>query len=217
MPSNVSNERFGADRPQAARRTRAARVRPLKLNVGRSRGKARESSLRSRPSASSSGEAAALRSASGGSVFGADAVAPLPVVLVLPPRRSARLSSTLGARGGKRVSLRCGRGRRPRFWGKLRRCVALPVAALPGLTRWLRCRSFLSRGRIGGRACGGAPLAGFWSGGSLLFRSAVASLLTIRPTRRSKGRCAIKPRSAPELPRWASHEAGTRDGFVRGK
>jgi hypothetical protein len=31
----------------------------------------------------------------------------------------------------------------------------------------------------------------------------VATLLAIRPTRRSKGRCAIKPRSAPELPRWA--------------
>ena len=72
--------------------------RPLNSNVGRSRGKARESSLRSRPSASSSGEAAALRSASGGSVFGADAVAPLPVVLVLRPHRRARLRR--GAVGG---------------------------------------------------------------------------------------------------------------------
>ena len=123
-----------------------------------------------------------------------------------PPRlrRSGGPSpSTLGARGGKRVSLRCGRGRRPRLRGKLRRCGALPVAAFSGLTRWLRCQSFLSCGHIGGRACGGVPLAGFWPGGSLLFRSAVATLLTIRPTRRSKGRCAIKPRSAPELPRWA--------------
>ncbi len=61
------------------------------LYVGRSRGKARESSLRSRPSASSSGEAAALRSASGGSVAGADAVAPLAVVPVLRPHWWARL------------------------------------------------------------------------------------------------------------------------------
>ena len=54
--------------------------------------------MRSRPSASSSREAAALRSASGGSVFGADAVAPLPVVPVLRPHRWARLQR--GAVGG---------------------------------------------------------------------------------------------------------------------
>jgi hypothetical protein len=68
------------------------------LHVGRSRGKARESSSRSRPSASSSREAAAFRSASGGSVAGADAVAPLPVVPVLRPHRRARLRR--GAVGG---------------------------------------------------------------------------------------------------------------------
>jgi len=135
---------------------------------------------------------------------GSPAVRRTSVIMRQPaglPHRRAPVNSTLGARGGKRVSLRCGRGRRPRLRGKLRRCVALPVAALAGLTRWLRCRSFVSCGRIGGRACGGVPLARFWPAGSLLFRSAVATLLTIRPTRRSKGRCAIKPRSAPELSR----------------
>jgi hypothetical protein len=45
------------------------------LHVGRSRGKAHEFSVRSLPSASSSREAAAFRSASGGSVTGADAAA----------------------------------------------------------------------------------------------------------------------------------------------
>ena len=72
--------------------------RAAELYVGRSRGKARESSLRSRPSASFLGEAAALRSASGGSVAGADAVAPLPVVPVPRPHRRARVRR--GAIGG---------------------------------------------------------------------------------------------------------------------
>jgi hypothetical protein len=103
------------------------------------------------------------------------------------------------------MSFRCGRCRRPRLRGKLRPSVALPVAASPGLTRRPGCRSFWSCGRIGGRACGGVPSAGFQPGG-LVGRSGQQwlRLLAIRPTRRSKGRCAIKPRSAPELPRWAS-------------
>ncbi len=47
--------------------------------------------MRSLPSASSSREAAAFRSASGGSVTGADASARSSIVLVLRPPRLARL------------------------------------------------------------------------------------------------------------------------------
>ena len=72
----------------------------------------------------------------------------------------------------------------------------------------------LTRGRsAAGRSYRVAPLGavlstsrrrpGSFPVATLLFGLAVATLLPIRPTHRSKGRCAIKPRNAPELSRWA--------------
>ena len=64
---------------------RFAHSAPVSAGVGRSGGKAHECSWRSQPSASFSREALVCRSASGGSVPGADAAAWLAGVLVLWP------------------------------------------------------------------------------------------------------------------------------------
>jgi len=72
--------------------------------------------VRSLPSASSSREAAAFRSASGGSVTGADAAAWLPVVRVLRPHRLARLRRGAVGRVPARWA-RCFSGQQwLRFW-----------------------------------------------------------------------------------------------------
>ena len=84
------------------------------------------------------------------------------------------------------MSFRCFRGRRPRLPGNALPPAALPVAALPRLTRQLGRRSFLS-------AASSASALAAWRGqrgscpvASLPFQAAVATLLAIRPTLRSR-------------------------------
>ena len=104
---------------------------------------------------------------------------------------------------GRRMSFRCGRCRRPRLRGKLRAPVALLVAALPGLTRRPGCRSFWSCGRIGWRACGGEPSAGFLPRGLVAFPVSSGHAFGHSPNPALQATGRIKPRPAPELSRWA--------------
>ena len=108
---------------------------------------------------------------------------------------------SLGVHGGRQMSFRCGRCCRPRLRGKLRRSVALPVAALPGLTRRPGCQSFWSCGRIGWRACGGEPSAGFLPRGLVAFPVSSGYALGYSPNPALQATGRIKPRPAPELSR----------------
>ncbi len=114
------------------------------------------------------------------------------------------------------MSSRCGRCRRPRLRGKLRPPVALPVAALPGLTRRLGCRSFGSCGRIGWRACGGVSSEGFLPGGLVAFPVSSGHAFGYSPNPALQATGRIKPRPAPELSRWA-FTGGRRMSFRCGR
>ena len=94
-----------------------------------------------------------------------------------------------------------GRSRRPRLRGKLWFAVALPVAALPGLTRRPGWPAFWSRGVVGTRACGGKPSVGFLPGELVAFpvSSGYALCYSPNPALQATGR--MKPRPSPELTR----------------
>lgn len=92
------------------------------------------------------------------------------------------------------MSSGCGRGSRPRLRGKRRSPIALPVAALRGLTRRPGCRSFVSCGLLGGRACGGEPSVGLLPGGVIAFPVSSGYALGLLPNPALQATDRIKPR-----------------------